>query len=398
MASSFRLRHFSNPSTLRSINRPLLVTFLEPHREFLAGRGFELTNSDDFDYDKLVAILMSPDDDTPDAMLDALFFVDEMSMPACHDDLCEEAHASNVDLPEGDGITTPELAVRLWLADPNILERLHAERFLVKPKSFEYYLSTGSSLPDLQFPSDATRTALEEELNDFFETRKRGRGTRVFPFPREDGFWFLVRHGEPYKREATLEEGESSSVYYRPEKFDVLVYDTERGELAIHAKNKGEKQAYCRGFGRHLFGLEGFFDFDGVGGKFTLDPIVSDWRRCVMCQDIDGIDDVRLTELQFRHPGSQYHVEVHKADEVFRAMEDVGRDISPGATLLRASFKVKFQTAERPRTLVIRPPNVTIFDRESDSALLNQWMTARGFIRKQENDEDAGPDDLLDVA
>ena len=226
----------------------------------------------------------------------------------------------------------------------------------------------------------------------------RGRGTRVFPFPREDRFWFLVRHGEPYQREATLEDGESSSVYYRPGKFDVLVYQPALGELAIHAKTKGEKQAYCSGFGKHLFGLEGFFDFDGVGGKFTLDPIVHDWRRCAMCQDIVGIDDVRLTELQFRHPGSQYHVEVHKADEVFRAMEDVGRDIPPGATLLRASFKVKSQTAERPRTLVIRPPNVTIFDRESDSALLNRWMMARGFIQTKMSMNNADAEAVLEPA
>ncbi|MEX0653920.1 MAG: hypothetical protein WD534_12745 [Phycisphaeraceae bacterium] len=398
MASSFKLRHFSNPSILRNINRTLLVAFLDPHRAFLAQRGFDLVNSDEFDYDALVAILMSPDEDTPDTLLDALFFVDEMSLPDCHEDLLTEAYAEDIDLPESDGITTADLAVRLWLTDSNILERMHAERFLVKPKSFQYFLSTFTRLPDLHHPAEAVLQALQEELNDWFETKKRGRGTRVFPFAREDGFWFLVRHGEPYKREGTLENGESSSVYYRPEKFDVLMYNPQIGELAIHAGTKGEKQAYCRSFGKHLFGSDAFFDIESVEGKFTLEPIIADWRNCVACEDVEGLDEVRLTELQFRHNAMQYHVEVHKADDVFAAMDDIERAVPAGATLLRASFKVKFTGALRPRTVVIRPPNVTIFDRESDSDLLNRWMTERGFIRLEASEDDAEPDAVLAVS
>jgi len=43
--------------------------------------------------------------------------------------------------------------------------------------------------------------------------------------------WFLVRHGEPFTRESIVKDGESSSVYYRPEKYDVLVYNPETGEI-----------------------------------------------------------------------------------------------------------------------------------------------------------------------
>lgn len=398
MASNFKLRHFSSPSILRSINRTLLVAFLEPHRAFLAQRGFELIDADGFDYEALVAIFMSPDEQTPDALLDALFFVDEMSLPECYDDLVTEACAEGVDLPDPDQLAPADVAVRLWLANPDSLERLHAERFLVKPKSFQHFLSTAGHLPDLQHPAEAVLQALQEDLNDWFETKKRGRGTRVFPFAREDGFWFLVRHGEPYKREGTLENGEPSSVYYRPEKFDVLIYNPQIGELAIHAGTKGEKQVYCRSFGKHLFGSEAFFDVESVDGKFTLDPIIADWRNCVACEDVEGIDEVRLTELQFRHNAMQYHVEVQKADDVFAAMDDIDRAVPAGATLLRASFKVKFSGALRPRTVVIRPPNVTIFDRESDSDLLNRWMIKRGFIRMEASRDDAESDAVLAVS
>jgi len=397
MASNYKLRRFSNPATLKGISRPLLIRFLVPYRAFFADRGLALVDSDEFDYDGLVAILISPDDNTPDEMLDALFFVDEMSLPNFFEDLLAEARATGIDLGDTDQISPADLAVRVWLDDPNILERLHAERFLIRPKSFESFLSADSRLPDVHYPADAVLQSLQNDLNDWFETRMRGRGTRVFPFVREDGVWFLVRHGEPYKRAGTIKDDESSSVYYRPEKFDVLIYNPQIGELAIHAGTKGEKQTYCKLFGKHIFGNEAFFDLEGTDGKFTLQPIIEDWRACVACNDIEGIEEIRLAELQFRHNAQQYHIEIHKADDIFTALEDINRRIPRRATLLRAGFKVKFRNAVRPRTVVIRPPNVTIFDRESDAEVLSLWLTNRGFIQLGASAQNANADAILEV-
>jgi hypothetical protein len=380
MASNVRVRCFANPVILRRIARPLLVQFFQPFRDFLAGRGVALVNDDRLSYDGLANALMALDENTPDEMLDAMYFVDEMSLPPYYDDLLTEAHAAGIDLGASSDIAPADLAVRIWLADRNILERLHAERFLVKPKSFQCFLSSAPTLPDVQYPADAVLEALENDLNDWFETKKRGRGTRAFPFFREDGIWFLVRHGEPLKREGTLENGEPASIFYRPEKFDVLIYDHQVGELAIHAGTKGEKQTYCRLFGKHIFGSADFFAFDGMTGKYTLQPIRRNWQGCVACKDVEGMEDVRLTDIQWRHDSDQYHVEGHRADDVFRALDDINRQIPDSAKLLRATFKVKFKNAVRPRTVAIRPPNVAIFDRESDSAILEEWMAKREFI------------------
>jgi hypothetical protein len=75
--------------------------------------------------------------------------------------------------------------------------------------------------------------------------------------------WFLVRHGDPFKRESTIaENGESVGVYYWPEKFDVLVLDPTDGDLRINARNKGEKKEYRKVLGRHLYGEDGFFSVE----------------------------------------------------------------------------------------------------------------------------------------
>lgn len=397
MASNFRLRRFSNPGTLKAISRPLLIEFLQPYREALTGQGFVLEDSERFDYDGLASILMSPDESMPDDMLDALFFVDEMSLPNYFDDLMTEAHAAQIDLGDSDEIGAADLAVRIWLADRQLLERLHAERFLIKPKSFQSFLSTGVTLPDVRHPADAVLQTLQDDLNDWFETHKRGRGTRVFPFFREDGVWFLVRHGEPYKREGTIKGEESSSVYYRPERFDVLIYNPRLGEFKIHAATKGEKKAYCKLLGKHIFGSETAFDPDRLDAKFTLEPIRTDGPSCLVCSDIDGIEEVRLTELVFRHDSSLYHDECHRSDDVFAALEERDRSVPLGARLMKAGFKVTFRDAVRPRTVVIRPPNVAIFDRDSDEGLLNMWMARRGFIPGQMGSPDVDAEAVLAV-
>ena len=379
MSANYRLRRFSNPSFLKSISPALLIRFLTIHQEFLAKRGLTLDTG--LDCEALAMILMAPDENTPDMLLDALFFVDEMSVPGLHDDLLSSAQEAGIDAKSMDSLTPADLAVRVWLANPNLLQRLHAERFLVKPKSFQSFLSSLALSPSLAKPTVATLKALEVDLDCWFATKKRGRGTRVFAVVNENIAQFVVRHGEPYRREGTLENGESSRVYYRPEKFDIVTYSHQSGELSIHASTKGQKQAYCILFGKHLFGSEQTFEVDAEEGKFTLRPIVDQGRDCLVCTDAEGIEHVALTELQFRHDSAYAHVETHKGEDVFQAMDDVRRKIPFTATLVKASLRVTFSKTLRPRTVVIRPPNIAIFDRESDSETLNDWLTKRGFIQ-----------------
>lgn len=87
---------------------------------------------------------------------------------------------------------------------------------------------------------------------------------------KDDGVWFLVRHGEPFKREESIDGSQASSIYYRPLRYDVLVYVPQIGELRIHACSKGEKQLYRDQLGKHLFG-----DADIFTGteKYTLEPL-----------------------------------------------------------------------------------------------------------------------------
>jgi len=257
---------------------------------------------------------------------------------------------------------------------------MHAEKYATKIRSFEYFQTDVSPIPPFEIPSSDALRAMESSLDDWYEEKKRGRECKVFMYPKEDGVWFLVRHGNPFKREGSLECKRCTTVFYRPEKYDVLVYDPRLGELRMRACGVREKDLLRRQFGLHFFGREEFFP---VTGKYTLEPLRQDGAASCVCTDVEGLDWVRLKELHLLWDIRDTEIEIRKADDVFAKFATLGRDIHPKARIIRAGFQVKFSDAKRPRTLVIRPSNIAQYTRDSDSMILEDWMGKRGFIASE---------------
>ena len=243
MARSFNLKRFSSSATLKSIDVLLLRRFLSPYQAFFRSRGLDVTaEATEFDYEDLARVLMSPGIDTPRRLLDALFFVDELAHDGLFDALYDRAVQTGVRVDRDLDIGPADLAVLVWLEKPEVLERFHAEQFLTRPKRFQSFVSPLAKPANIPDVSEETCLAMEADLNTFFETHRKGRGTRVFPFVRDDGIWFLVRHGQRIRREGTVEpDGGSKNIYYRPETFDVLVFFPETNELTIHTSTKGDR-------------------------------------------------------------------------------------------------------------------------------------------------------------
>jgi hypothetical protein len=377
--TTLNLQRFTRVETLRAIKQELLAEFLLPYNDFFQSRGVSLAPQEDsgeLDCKTLVNVFMHPDADTPDGLADALYFIHEMATTDGMDQLMEEAEKSAIRIAYHPGSTPEDIAIQVWLADREIVERKHAEQFLTRPKSFEYYQSEDEPTSIAKLKNDTLR-GIEKNLDDWFEKKKRGRTSRVFAYPRGAETWFLVRHGEPYKREGSIKDGESSSVFYRPETFDVVVYNETIGEIRVSASTLGEKKLYRQTFGRHFFGDANFFP--GTG-KYTLDPLKSDGEAALVCSDVEGLEWVLLKELHFYWGGQFREVEIRKADDVLASFSRNGHNIHENARLIRAKFQVKFENAKNPRTLIIRPPNVANFTRDGDSVIGEVWLTRRGFV------------------
>lgn len=395
--ATFRLRYFSSPSVLRAITPSRLLEFLSPFNGFFAAQGYDLPQADDdrIDYQKLIDIFMSPSESTPSDLVDALYLVDEMSTHEEMVTLIEAAEQEGIVLDDGDEHTPADIAIQIWLQNSELLERKHAEKFAYKPKSFEYYQTDHEQPPTFTSLSASKRASLESDLSDFFETKKRGRGARVFVYPDENEVRFLVRHGEPFKREESLAGTDVGSVCYRPLKYDVIVYDRRLGELRVNARLVGEKKKYRELFGKHVFG-----DNDCFPGtaKYTLEPLRELGADALACFDVDGIESIVLTEVDFFWGGAQGEIEIRKATDVFAALEARGRTIPERARIIKAVFKVKFADSKTPRSVKICPSNVAEYGRDHDASMIEEWLRLRGFLRNTEIRQNVAVAEALEVA
>jgi len=390
--ATFNPHRFSHPETFAALKRPRLVTFLTPFKAFLERRGLCLPSNPGgcLDLELLVQIVMTPDADTPAAFIDALYYIHEMATHEGMDALLAEAQERDVVLDGNDDDTPLDVAIQVWLIEADLLREKHAERHLARPRSFEYF-NTDRRVPDFKLPNPATLRALEHDLDNWFEEKKRGRGARVFVYPKEDAVWFLVQHGDPFRREGSVDGRETGSVAYRPVKYDVLVYDPKSGELGVNAGSVGEKKLYRVQLGKHLFGSEDFFPGEA---KYTLDPLRDDGEASLDC-DVEGIEWIKLREVQFYWGGRYGEIEVRKASDVFGAYTARGRQLPSGGRLFKALFQVKFKDCKSPRSVTIKTSNVAQYTRDHDSVLIEKWLAKRGFIIMREAPDHVDAEPLL---
>jgi len=378
--ASFRLsRFFSQPEILRGIDPENILSLLADHAEAMGTLGYTLPPPDaatTIDYDGLTDLLMEPDK-LPPGLREAFYFIHEMATDAGMECLLEAAEEAGIEVVGTPAPSAGDVAVQVWLKDRELLERKHAEQFLRSPRTFDSFCTAASPVPKYRDPMPLA-AQIKKDLDDYFEKKKRGRNTKVFPYVHDDGVWFLVRHGDPFKREGAIDEkGESVGVYYWPEKFDVIVLDPIEGELRINARGKGEKKEYRKIFARHLYRDDSFF---GGESKYTLEPLRSKGEDAIA--PVEGMEDVRLTEVHFHWGGSHNEREVRKADDIFAAYKERNRSFPAKAPIVKAVFRITFSDSDTPRTVTIRPPNVAQYTRDADAAVVEKWLKARGFIMK----------------
>ena len=379
--ATYSLRKFAQPDVLKNIQEENLLKFLEPYTDYLTGRGFSFQKNGDgeIDYSQLCHILMQPSEGIPPTMVDALYFVQEVSDDDMFDELLEIAKDAQVDVPAN--LTPTDLAVLLWLKDPELIKKPHSEALMMKPKSFNSFQSQKAKGQKIDLSKGNINT-LERDMDDWFEKNKRGNGCEVtsFDMSDENKVYFLVRHGMPFKREGKIDEtGVTGSVFYRPEFHDVIVYDREANELQIFNKSGGKKERnmYLEAFGLRFFGDAEYFPDED---KYTLQPLLDDGADSLSCLDIPGLEEIRLTEVQLQFRGPYNDRSIFRSKNLFASLQDRSKDLPRFGNLVAASFQVKFENSPKPRTIKIKTPNVASFDRKEDAHVIVQWLIARGFI------------------
>ncbi len=379
--ATFTLRHFSNAESLQAVQPRYLTELLDRYAPYFAERGvdFGSLNGDGLNYEAIAGVLITPDEQTPKALLDDLYFVNEMATPESMDALLESAETGGITLDVGEEPTPADVAVQLRLRRPELLEQKHAEQHLLHSRrTFEYFQSPDDVPRSFSTLSTKAVRTFEEHLGVRLEAMKRGRACKLFVFEREDGVWFLVRRGEPFKREGALEKAKPTAVFYRPAKYDVLKYDETLGELSINAQGtKKLVEFYQALMGELLFADDQRFQ---KVAKYTLEPLQKLGRASLVCSDVEDLDSVTLKEVQIFWGGAEGEVETRRARDLFAALEARERTL-PDGPIIKASFTVKFADAKTPRTVTVRRGNVASYTRDPDAGVVEVWLRKRGFVK-----------------
>ena len=381
--STFNLRRFSRPEMLRKIDRNHLISFLQPYSSYFSTRGINLPPPDTangLDYQALSMALANPDPSANPDLFDALFLVHELSTPDAFDNVQEAIQGRQFEEDIPTEITPADLVIRVYLLDADILDRVHARQELRRPRSFIYFQSLDQSKPGIDFPEQEKIMRIEEALNIGFDRRRRGRTAKVIPFNGEGNMWFLVRRGAALTREGIIsDDGGSDSLYYRPERYDIIVYSRDRNEIRMNLRNSSKwlLELYRCVFGVQLFGSRDYFQGKS---KFTLEPLREDGKASLQCADVDGIDRVILIEYTIRFDPNFSESVTYHSDDVFGLLEASRKVFPSGGNLVRAKFKIKFSDARTPRNVTINKGNRAGFKIDDDSIVLEKWLTARGFI------------------
>lgn len=358
-----------------------MLAFFDPFRDYFKRRGYDLPQDPSvaIDHQAFVPILVDPDRDVPPDLAQRLYLVHEMATEAGMQQLID---AFGDDLKtEGDDPTPADIAVQAFLKDRNLLEEKHAEQFLIRSRSFRVCVSSSEPPRKLPKPEASSRTNLERDFDEWFVKNKRGGGSKVFTFPRtsEGELWFLVRHGLAMRREGTLDRGESSSIFFRPEVFDVVVYHREQNALILHITPyvKGILELYRKGFGKLLFKNEDYFAPDG---NYTLQPLVDKSANALDCQGIDGIKSVSLHEIEiYLGTGAGVFYSL-RGDDVFDYLEQ-SRTQLPRGRWNKAVFSFVFSDSEKERSVTVWPPSRASYKRDDDRMVVELFLKKNKFLK-----------------
>jgi len=370
---------FDDPSVLREIEPSRLFRLIAPHRQFFADHGYELpTDPVDLDCERLAVLLLQPQPDTPPELVDALTHIHEVATTRDVEFLRAQAQQVGVDIPLHLNMSPTDVAVHIWLERPEALRRYHAERVVLRRRSFEMLMASEDATFERPADLSAGIKSLDAAVNEFYNSiMDRGRGAYIIPIETQRELRLVIPHGAPYCRRGCWRESKPSSVGFRPMEFAYAVLDWENWELRLNCKTKREREFFKSQIGLHILGQSGFFTQQQ---KYTLDPLRRG-REALVCSGVPGVRHVRLAALTMKFGGAFGRMREESADDLLLALECDGDSIPLRAELVKAKFEFVFTDSEKPRPVTLMRGNRATYTRDSDSALVERFFELQNFSR-----------------
>lgn len=383
------LKRFTSVRNLRGLGRPLLKEFFarfsEELKECKATLPPDTLENDDQYFKKLADVFFSPKK-LPPKMTDVLEAVIELADDKGVADLTIAAKEKNLPIDWTMQRTNLDIVMQVWLLDEELMLKMHNEHRLVRTTKFMYWGTKTPPAERMAFtpPTDAVLELVRKAVDEWCVENHRGEDTvTITPHNLDGEWWYLIQHGGTMSRLAESKGNQKTeTLFYRPGKDDVLVYNIERDEIRIHTGSKAEWELYRKEFGQRLRGDPNYFS---ERKNFKLDPLRKDVDKALSVEGLPDIRRITLQELEMSFGGDFDDRTIRKSDDMVASAVERSKDgkeikaVPDKGKLVRAVFEMEFVKCTKPRRVTIRIPDTLNVGRTGDVKAVHDWLTLREF-------------------
>lgn len=395
---AYSTKWFTDLNNMKSMSREHLAALLLKYKDELAEKDIAIPDppvlkgdqesSDKLFYQAVAELFYNPEG-LPDDLHDALSTIRDMDSDVGHNLIMDAATEGSLPIDFTLSLTRMDCAILMWLHDPVLLKSLLVDVRLEKTKSFVHLSPTKTAIPTPR-PLEEVKVSMEKAFDEVYHKRSRGRGTHISCYVRSGEKCYVIERGEPFKRDGRRDNDKSGSVFYRPEKIDVVVFNEEFGELRMNVTAKWQKELYRDAFEHYLFEDKAGFK---ENPRYDLEPIRTKQRAILHAAD-DAIESVKLTGIDFEVDFTRNDYLTRSSNDVFEsfaqdAKVDPSKGFPEGYPITSATFKVRFKNSKKERSVTIQPPNRARYIRDEDSAHVESWLREHEMIIKKKAVTDA---------
>lgn len=389
MAGS-NLRKFKNPEVLRKFSFQRLLEMVGRYKGYFDRMQFQVEGATEetFDYDRLAEILSNQMFvGEYEELFNGFALVGATSMECFNDVLRTFISRSSYAGELTDTMSTADMALLVYLHDPEELSVLETDYAALKKKSFAMR-ATRRDIRNLVITPAQIRD-FEEGMNLIFQSKNYGNTARVTLTENDSReLVLLVRHGDSYRRQGIVMNGrKSKTIGFQPESYNTLSINRDTGELrlGIPTSPKWMEDAYCRQLGKSLFN-----DYDAFSAPRIndLDKIRELGRNILVYHGAAEVKSISLLSIKAFLSGDSGMCAILEADngDLFRDMERHHFKLSSMGRIIRAKFLVKIGRSER--TIILDASNRSGYDYDDFGMVVDEWLRQVGVIHTlMQNDE-----------
>lgn len=382
------LKRFTSVRNLRGLGRPLLKEFFGQFDAELKEKIVTLPaeSLEDDPYFKALADVFFAPKELPEAMTRVLEAVIELADDKGVADLVKVGKENNLPIDWTKKRTNLDTVMQVWLVDAELMTKLHNEHRLMRTTRFQYWGTKTPAAERMAFtpPSAEVMELVRKAVDEWCVENHRGENTVVVCKYELDGeWWFLIQHGGMMSRLAESKgEQKTETLFYRPGKDDMVVYNIERDDIRIHTESKAEWELYRKEFGQRLRGDPEYFS---DRKSFVLDPLRADVDKALSVEGLPEIKRITLQELELTFGGDFDDRIVRRSDDMVASAVQRSKDgkeikaVPDSGKLVRAVFEMEFTTCKKPRRVTIRTPDTLNVGRTGDVKAVHAWLTLREF-------------------